>query len=209
MLDEIRTRFPSIDRLSLFGGSLGIFWPAEGWGYSTSPRHGNGGRLFVNWVEFLASETSDHGHAFGPGRSCYLRRGCGTSGLLYPCPFSQGIRSQQSGQADCRSYRLLFFGVVYIPWLFLFVAKLLYLTPRDAQGCTTGQYLVVFVVAVTKFTDVGAFLCGSLFGKNPFFPNISPQKTWEGIGGALVLAVLTGVGIFRVLGAHLPLFLSG
>jgi len=110
------------------------------------------------------------------------------------------------GKPTAEAIAFSFFGVVYIPWLFLFVAKLLYLTPRDAQGCTTGQYLVVFVVAVTKFTDVGAFLCGSLFGKTPCFPNISPQKTWEGIGGALLLAVLTGFGIFRMLGSHLPPF---
>jgi len=98
------------------------------------------------------------------------------------------------------------FGVIYIPWLFLFMAKLLYMTPRDLHGFATGQYLVLFVIAVTKFTDVGAFLCGSLFGRTPFFPKISPKKTWEGIGGALVLAVLVGIGIFHFLGHHLPHF---
>lgn len=98
------------------------------------------------------------------------------------------------------------FGVVYIPWLFLFLAKLLYLTPRDAEGFTTGQYLALFVIAVTKFTDVGAFLCGSVFGRTPFFPNISPKKTWEGIAGALILAVVTGLCIFHWLGSYLPPF---
>ena len=98
------------------------------------------------------------------------------------------------------------FGVIYIPWLFLFMAKLLYLTPRDEGGFLTGQYLVLFVVTVTKFTDVGAFLCGSLFGRTPFFPNISPKKTWEGIAGALVLGVLAGVGTFHFFGHHLPHF---
>ena len=86
------------------------------------------------------------------------------------------------------------------------MAKLLYLTPHDAAGYTTGQYLVLFVVAVTKFTDVGAFLCGSLFGRTPFFPNISPKKTWEGIIGALVAGVLVGIGVFHFLGSHLPPF---
>jgi len=106
--------------------------------------------------------------------------------------------------ADAIAFTL--FGVVYIPWLFLFAAKLLYLTPRDSSGFTTGQYLVIFVLAVTKFTDVGAFLFGSIFGRTPFFPNISPNKTWEGIAGALLLSVLIGVGIFHFLGSHLPPF---
>lgn len=110
------------------------------------------------------------------------------------------------GRGTAEAIAFTLFGVVYIPWLFLFMAKLLYLTPRDAQGCVTGQYLVLFVIAVTKFTDVGAFLSGSLFGRTHFFPNISPKKTWEGIAGGVLLGVLTGVAIFRFLGHLLPPF---
>ena len=106
--------------------------------------------------------------------------------------------------AEALAFTLL--GVIYIPWLFLFMAKLLYLTPRDACGQTTGQYLVLFVVAVTKFTDVGAFLFGSLLGRTPFFPNISPKKTCEGIAGGILLGIAVGVGIFHFLGHHLPPF---
>jgi phosphatidate cytidylyltransferase len=108
------------------------------------------------------------------------------------------------GRATAEGITFTLFGVVYIPWLFLFMAKLLYLTPRTADGHLTGQYLVLFVVAVTKFTDVGAFLCGSLFGKTPFFPNISPKKTWEGIVGGVALGVAVGAGVFYFLGSHLP-----
>lgn len=110
------------------------------------------------------------------------------------------------GRHTAEAISFTLFGVVYIPWLFLFMAKLLYLTPRDAAGFTTGQYLVLFVVAVTKFTDVGAFLCGSLFGHTPFFPNISPKKTWEGIAGGIALGVFLGVMVFRFFGDHLPPF---
>lgn len=110
------------------------------------------------------------------------------------------------GRHTAEAISFTLFGVVYIPWLFLFMAKLLYLTPRDAAGFTTGQYLVLFVVAVTKFTDVGAFLCGSLFGHTPFFPNISPKKTWEGIAGGIALGVFLGIMVFRFFGDHLPPF---
>ena len=110
------------------------------------------------------------------------------------------------GRETADSVVYTFFGVIYIPWLFLFMAKLLYLTPRDEHGFLTGQYLVLFVISVTKFTDVGAFLCGSLFGRTPFFPNISPKKTWEGIIGALLLGVIAGVIIFHFFGHHLPHF---
>jgi phosphatidate cytidylyltransferase len=113
------------------------------------------------------------------------------------------------GRATVEAIAFTLLGVVYIPWLFLFVAKLLYLTPRSPDGHTTGQYLVLFVIAVTKFTDVGAFLCGSLFGRTPFFPNISPKKTAEGIIGALVVAVLVGLAVFRFFGTHLPAWSVG
>lgn len=129
--------------------------------------------------------------------------------LLVVALFLREFGRNEPGRPTADAIVFTFFGVVYIPWLFLFMAKLLYLTPRDAGGFTTGQYLVLFVLAVTKFTDVGAFLCGSMFGRTRFFPNISPNKTWEGIAGALVLAVLIGIGIFYFLGSHLPPFSMG
>ena len=129
--------------------------------------------------------------------------------LLMIVLFLREFGRNSPGRPTAEAITFTLFGVVYIPWLFLFMAKLLYLTPRDAVGYTTGQYLVLFVVAVTKFTDVGAFLCGSLFGRTPFFPNISPKITWEGIAGALVLAILVGIGVFHFLGSHLPPFSLG
>ncbi len=110
------------------------------------------------------------------------------------------------GRHTAEAIAFTLFGVVYIPWLFLFMAKILYLTPRTAEGFTTGQYLALFVIAVTKFTDVGAFLSGSLFGRTPFFPNISPKKTWEGIAGGIVLGVIVGAAVFHFLGRFLPPF---
>jgi phosphatidate cytidylyltransferase len=113
------------------------------------------------------------------------------------------------GRATAEAITFTLFGVVYIPWLFLFMAKLLYLTPRSHDGHLTGQYLVLFVVAVTKFTDVGAFLGGSIFGRTPFFPNISPKKTWEGILAGVALGVVVGFGVFHFFGPHLPPFSRG
>jgi phosphatidate cytidylyltransferase len=126
--------------------------------------------------------------------------------LLIIVLFLREFGRKSLGRETAEAVVFTLFGVVYIPWLFLFMAKILYLTPRDEHGFLTGQYLVLFVVAVTKFTDVGAFLCGSLFGRTPFFPNISPKKTLEGVIGALVLGMLVGIGIFHFFGHHLPHF---
>jgi len=39
-------------------------------------------------------------------------------------------------------------------------------------------------------SDTFAYLCGKAFGKHPFFPAISPKKTWEGFFGGLILTTI-------------------
>lgn len=96
-------------------------------------------------------------------------------------------------------------GIIYIPWLFSFVPKILFLVPPGPNGILPGVYYVLFLLVVTKFTDIGAFVSGSLFGKHLFCANISPRKTWEGLLGALLLAVLCGWGFFSLFEKNLSL----
>ena len=46
------------------------------------------------------------------------------------------------------------------------------------------------LILVASF-DVGAYVVGSRCGKHPLLPRISPGKTWEGVGGGLLLAGAT------------------
>lgn len=94
------------------------------------------------------------------------------------------------------------FGLLYIPWLFSFVTKIIYLMPRTETGETTGQYYVIFLVVVTKFSDMGAYVFGSLFGRHPFAPHISPKKTWEGFFGALFSSLLGGLWLYVAMAPH-------
>lgn len=52
-------------------------------------------------------------------------------------------------------------------------------------------FMYIFVV---KCTDIGAFTAGKLFGKHKFSPNISPGKTWEGICGGVIGALIVAIG---------------
>jgi phosphatidate cytidylyltransferase len=54
-----------------------------------------------------------------------------------------------------------------------------------------GVLLVLFVVAVAKMTDNGALFAGKAWGRHLMAPRISPGKTWEGLAGGLLVAVLT------------------
>lgn len=98
------------------------------------------------------------------------------------------------------------FGLLWIPWLFNFNTKILFLPPPDAAGQPTGQYYVLFLVAVTKFTDMGAYVFGSLFGRHPLVPHISPKKTWEGFAGALFTALLAAFGLHALIPDRLSAF---
>ena len=43
------------------------------------------------------------------------------------------------------------FGLLYVLWLFNFITKIVYLTPRSSTGQLTGQFYVLYLIAVTKF----------------------------------------------------------
>ena len=63
------------------------------------------------------------------------------------------------------------------------------------------QYSYLLPLSVFVFlwiNDTGAYICGSLLGRNKLFPRISPGKSWEGSigGGLLVVAVAVGVWYF-------------
>ncbi|WP_298036610.1 phosphatidate cytidylyltransferase [uncultured Microbacterium sp.] len=56
-----------------------------------------------------------------------------------------------------------------------------------------GQWWVLGFIAVAVASDTGAYAAGVAIGKHPMAPRISPKKTWEGFGGAVVAAVAVGV----------------
>jgi phosphatidate cytidylyltransferase len=87
-------------------------------------------------------------------------------------------------------------GFIYIPFLFGFAARLVFLVPGSGQ--VPGALLLLWLIAVTKFTDMGAYLTGSLIGKHKMIPHVSPGKTWEGFGGALFFSQLAGCGLFAL-----------
>jgi phosphatidate cytidylyltransferase len=56
-----------------------------------------------------------------------------------------------------------------------------------------GPWHLLMLIFVVKCSDIGAYTAGHLFGKHKFSPVISPKKTWEGMFGAVIAAVLVAV----------------
>ena len=95
------------------------------------------------------------------------------------------------------------FGLLYVLWLFNFITKIVYVMPRSSSGAVTGQFYVLYLIAVTKFSDMGAYLTGSVIGRHLMIPHISAKKTWEGFFGALVFALLCSLALFELMPGHL------
>src|SRR6266550_4107953 len=96
------------------------------------------------------------------------------------------------------------FGLLYVLWLFNFITKIFYLMPRSSTGAVTGQFYCLYLIAVTKFSDMGAYLTGSAIGRHQMTPQISAKKTWEGFFGALGLALFCSLALFKLMPGHLP-----
>ncbi len=59
--------------------------------------------------------------------------------------------------------------------------------------------LIMFIFGV-KITDIGAYFIGSAYGKHKFAPNVSPNKSWEGLAGGIISAAMLSVIISLLTG---------
>lgn len=97
-------------------------------------------------------------------------------------------------------------GFIYIAFLFNFAARICFALP--GSGNIPGSFVLLWLLAVTKFTDMGAYITGSLLGKHKMIPHVSPGKTWEGFIGALVFAQLAACGLYALLPNQLSVLQS-
>lgn len=97
-------------------------------------------------------------------------------------------------------------GFAYIAFLFNFAARITFMVPGDAA--VPGAYLLLWLLAATKFTDMGAYIVGSMIGKHKMIPHISPGKTWEGFGGALLFSQLAACGLYALMPEKLAVLSS-
>ena len=100
------------------------------------------------------------------------------------------------------STALTLFSLFYIAWFFSFFIKIKFLN--------NGSNLVVFLILVTKISDIGAYVIGRRFGRNELIPRISPNKTREGALGGIMSSVVMAVilGLFLTDFSFLHLFLE-
>jgi len=124
--------------------------------------------------------------------------------------FTLQLRYQIRGLESLLAVAANVLGFVYIAVLFNFTARVIFLVP-DANRTPgivsdSGAYLLLWLLAVTKFTDMGAYITGSIIGRHKMIPHVSPGKTWEGFAGALVFAQIAGCGLYLAFPTQLATF---
>jgi phosphatidate cytidylyltransferase len=106
----------------------------------------------------------------------------------------------RSNTAGILAISTTLFGLMYVPWLLNFIQKINFFPGIDDNG----KYFVLYFILVTKFSDTGAYAIGSLIGRHKMIPRISPAKTWEGFGGAILVATGASLGFAHIFADKMP-----
>lgn len=126
----------------------------------------------------------------GPIRSEFLHLDVFFTVLLFFGLFTVTLSRELDGEATLKRLLGSFFSFFYCLVLFAFLIKVLYLPEAN------GVFYALYLLAVTKFTDMGAYLVGSMIGKHKMIPHISPGKTWQGFGGGFLGAYAASALIY-------------
>jgi phosphatidate cytidylyltransferase len=94
-----------------------------------------------------------------------------------------------------RSATAMTLALIYLP----FLAGFIILLGHNDKGL---EQVMTFVILV-GCNDTFGYFVGVLIGKHPMAPTISPKKSWEGLVGSIVFAMLGGALMFQyVLDIH-------
>ncbi len=116
--------------------------------------------------------------------------------------FIRLVVRQENHRAPITTAALTLLGLMYVPFLFNFVALLAFL-PGNPE---LNRFLLIYLLAVTKFSDVGAYVVGSLIGRHKMIPRVSPGKTWEGFAGAILTSLCISMALTHWWGARFSSF---
>ena len=106
------------------------------------------------------------------------------------------------------SFAFTSLGLVYLPMMLAYLLRIAQLHPPAGAG--PSLFWLLYVVSLVKISDMGGFAFGlgsaKVFGRNhKMCPNISPNKSWEGMVGSVfgsclvscLLSGMTGFGFGR------------
>jgi len=75
----------------------------------------------------------------------------------------------------------------------VFYVGLLFTWVREVGAGEDGATRLIFVVLISKASDIAGWLVGKPFGRHKLVPSVSPGKSWEGLIGGLLGSVAVAV----------------
>ncbi len=120
------------------------------------------------------------------------------SELLLPLAtivFSVRLLGERTPENRMESLCSTLFGLVYVSLLLQYFVRIVLPMPGDAISPDGRLMLCLWVIAATKFCDMGGLLTGLAIGRHKMSPQISPKKTWEGAVGGVLASIGIGAAL--------------
>jgi phosphatidate cytidylyltransferase len=99
-------------------------------------------------------------------------------------------------------------GLVYVAVMLQYLVAIVTPLPGDTITPDGRLLLCLWLIAVTKFCDMGALLTGLAIGRHKMSPQISPKKTWEGAAGGVAFSMGIGALIAQLAAGYFPAHLT-
>ncbi len=88
---------------------------------------------------------------------------------------------RQGVEGTLKNCSASFFSIFYLGFLSSFVMAI-----RVADG----PWAILLYIFTIKCSDTGAYTIGKIMGRHKLAPVVSPKKTWEGLGGAVLGGII-------------------
>jgi len=108
--------------------------------------------------------------------------------------FAIRLLGERTPETRVESLASTLFGIVYVAVMLQYLVAIITPLPGDTISADARLLLCLWLIAVTKFCDMGALLTGMAIGRHRMSPQISPKKTWEGAVGGVIFSM--GIGAF-------------
>jgi phosphatidate cytidylyltransferase len=97
--------------------------------------------------------------------------------------------------------RSAYAAALYFFWLAVPLASFIALGwAHEGEGYRA--LLPLSTIVLVWINDIFAYLSGSILGRHPMTPRLSPGKTWEGFAGGILFNMLAGYALFHLSGMY-------
>lgn len=88
-------------------------------------------------------------------------------------------------------------AITIFGWIYVVMPLSLVNVLPTIQGIYDPVPLIGFFLVLWA-NDTGAYFVGKYLGKRKLYPEVSPNKTWEGLAGGSIVAIASAVGLFKL-----------